>query len=249
MKIKEGDIILVYNARNHGEAIGPHPFIVMEVNQHRTPEKPYNYVAYMLSSLDRDAKLEKMLKYETNIPVFAEEKALDGAELTPKDSFIAVDYPYYFIDSKTDYQHVGMIRPECMEYIKENIYRLYQNGMSTYKVQENMYLKEFYDHSNHMPPAYPANSDFFYEISRQTIKEKRILTALDRIVYKSVKQSLKDAVKESLKPYKDLNILKEANITLGQYQDTKAAIRDLLGKHTIPQTTIDDLQVEEALGG
>lgn len=248
MKAKEGDIILVYNAENHGEPIGAHPFVVMEVNR-RTREKPYNYIAYMLSSLDKEAKLEKMLKYETNIPVFGEEKLLDRTLLSTRDSFMAMNYPYFFADSKTDYIHVGKIQPDCLDYIKSQMDVLYQKGVTIYPVTENLSLDQRYDHSNDMPPAYPANSDFFYEISKQTLKEKRILTALDRIVYKSVKQSLKDAVKESLKPYKDFNILKEANITLGQYQDTKEAIRDLLSKHTIPQTTLDDLQVEEVLGG
>lgn len=113
-----------------------HSFVVLDDSEGKIRSIDFDFIGLLMSSMDTEAKHEKLMKYDGNFPVTPDEQDIeDGGN--GKRACIKAEQFYYFNRESIKYRVLGRLDEEVFNLLIEFIEELNQNRMQFQQITDN----------------------------------------------------------------------------------------------------------------
>lgn len=119
---KAGDIILINNYFDAGQAIGRHSFVVLSDEAGQIRGLDYDIICNVMSSFKNAEQRRKKLSYPGNFEIKHTDSVVNNSN--EKDGYIKAEQFYYFNKDKIDYTIIGYMTEEAFNLLIEFIEKL-----------------------------------------------------------------------------------------------------------------------------
>lgn len=131
-----GDIVLIYRYRDHGSAMMPHSFVVLDDQNGKIKGLDFDFIGLVMSSFKNEKQKRNKMAYPGNFPVVPEDQ--DIKNNNEKSGYIKGEQFYYFRKDRIKYKVIGCLHVEIFNLLIDFIEELSSKGIQFQQIIDNL---------------------------------------------------------------------------------------------------------------